>query len=149
MGKGYNPNQPRWSKGSETGGEWKAGGPRSDAAAGAAWYAAHKPGVEHNLAGVQPQDKSYKSASPPPVTQKPTPVTKPVTPKSPFITDFGKTLDVTDAKTGKVVMKLSRYGVWAYDQAKGKHQVAKTGNNLNTLMKRYGVTMDRVAKVKS
>lgn len=64
----------------------------------------------------------------------------------PFITDAGKERDVTDTKTGKVTMKLGRYGVWKHDGR--KHQVVEVGNDLEGLKKKHGVSHDRVAKMK-
>jgi hypothetical protein len=47
-----------------------------------------------------------------------------------FVTDLGTgPLDLV-APDGTVVVSLPRYGVWAYDPARGKHQVVLTTDNL-------------------
>jgi len=58
--------------------------------------------------------------------------------KDMFITDFGKSM-----KLGNTT--LPRYGVWAWDESKGKPQTIDTGNDLKKLQKKYGDL--RVAKL--
>jgi len=51
---------------------------------------------------------------------------------------------ITDMKTshdfelpGGEIMHISRYGLWRYDMAKGKHQVFETSDDLEYLKKKY------------
>ena len=68
--------------------------------------------------------------------------------KAPFATDMGDSLPVTDADTGEHVMTLGRYGIWAYDPARGKHQVIDSGNDLLAMRLKHRVHPQRVARVK-
>lgn len=55
----------------------------------------------------------------------------------PFITDLGEPVEL---KSGDAVLVLlPRYGVWAYDPSKGKHQVVDIGSDLNALAERHGI----------
>lgn len=51
--------------------------------------------------------------------------------KDMFITDMGRSM-----KAG--TMTIPRYGVWAYDESKGKPQTIDTGDDLKKLKKKYG-----------
>jgi len=55
-----------------------------------------------------------------------------------LVSDNGGPLKITD-KAGMVRGMLPRYAVWEHDEAKGKLQVKKTGNDLDRLidMKEY------------
>jgi hypothetical protein len=65
-----------------------------------------------------------------------------------FITDNGEEIDIQDFKTGKVIGKLPRYGVWVFEgQGRSKHEVVETGNNLEYLMHKYNVPKERVSKI--
>ena len=48
-----------------------------------------------------------------------------------FVTDMGKSF-----KCGEMV--IPRYGVWAFDSSKGKHQVFETTDDLEDVFKRFG-----------
>lgn len=58
-----------------------------------------------------------------------------------FITDFGKSFQATLDGQGsepESSLTIDRYGVWAWDEAKGKHQVIVTGNDLEFLQLEHG-----------
>lgn len=67
-------------------------------------------------------------------------------PVADFITDSGRAQEVKDAKTGKVVMVLPRYGVWG-DKGRNKPEVIETGNDLKALMKKHNISKDKVFKL--
>jgi hypothetical protein len=48
-----------------------------------------------------------------------------------FVTDMGKSF-----KCGDIV--VPRYGVWAFDDSKGKHQVFETTDDLKSVFDRFG-----------
>jgi hypothetical protein len=58
--------------------------------------------------------------------------------REPFITDAGTDLDMHDEQ-GNKIGRLHRYGIWKYDENIGKHQVAETGDDLESLAKKHGV----------
>lgn len=57
--------------------------------------------------------------------------------KADFITDFGKSLPIKDAKTGKSKGNLPRYGVWG-NLGRGKPEVKEVSDDLKMLKKKYG-----------
>lgn len=64
-----------------------------------------------------------------------------------FITDMGKSHDAINQADGSK-LHLARYGVWAHDKARGKHQVIETGDDLDALKKKHGVADHMVHKLK-
>jgi hypothetical protein len=58
--------------------------------------------------------------------------------RKPFITDAGTDLDMHDEQ-GNNIGRLHRYGIWKYDEGRGKHQVAETSDDLEGLAKKHGV----------
>ena len=70
--------------------------------------------------------------------------------KKPFITDMGKdefmTWTAKDGTQSKEI--LPRYGVWIYDQSRGKHQVKETGSDLPILLQKYNLTEQDVHSIR-
>ncbi len=64
-----------------------------------------------------------------------------------FITDFGKSFEAIDAKTGKVAMVIPRYGYWD-DKGRGKPETVESSDDLEYLMKKYNVPEDKVVSLK-
>jgi hypothetical protein len=61
------------------------------------------------------------------------------------ITDFGAALEMEDVATGEI-STLPRYGVWA-EAGRGKHEVVETGDDLEYLLKKYGLTIKQVTRL--
>ncbi len=57
-----------------------------------------------------------------------------------FVTDLGD--DVTNGD-----YPIERYGVWAYDEIKGKDQVLETSNDLEYLLNKYNISSDTVVVI--
>ena len=62
------------------------------------------------------------------------------------ITDFGASIEMEDVDTGEIT-SLPRYGVWG-EAGRGKHEVIETGNDLEYLLKKYGLTMKQVTRIR-
>lgn len=62
---------------------------------------------------------------------------------TPFITDMGQSHTLREVETGQSVY-VPRYGVWCFDPAKGKMQVAESHDDLAYLQKKYGIGAERV-----
>lgn len=58
--------------------------------------------------------------------------------KARFISDNGRPVNIIDSATGRLIMVLPRYGVWADDELRGKPQVIDTGDDLDALLETYG-----------
>ena len=64
-----------------------------------------------------------------------------------FIVDAGNTQILTPADKSQAPVNVGRYGVWAFDQSKGKHQVIESGDDLESLMAKHGVPQERVIPI--
>lgn len=65
--------------------------------------------------------------------------------REPFITDLGPEIGSTVLPDGGV---LGRYGVWAWDESKGKYQVVDTGEDLTELQRKHGVPDSDVTQIR-
>ena len=58
--------------------------------------------------------------------------------RRPFISDAGAPIELKSDDGG--VRALPRYGVWAYDAGRGRHQVVECSDDLPALLAKYNLT---------
>lgn len=68
--------------------------------------------------------------------------------RAPFITDLGQQTERRDAQN-RLHQILPRYGVWAWDAARGPRQVVATGDDLAPLRQEYHIPADRVYRLRN
>lgn len=66
---------------------------------------------------------------------------------TPFITDFGESLEVRDSDGA--VTRIGRYGVWVHNRGAGKSEVVEVSDDLAALMERHQVSAERVVRIAS